>query len=150
MTSVSPGPPADASDRDFAEQIQQLQAGELDAVRTQAEKWRAGLGGLVGLATVVAAVRGAGDAATLNTAGKILGGTLLLLAVVFSAVGNFAAMRAAYGFPTRRLAEASLAELAARRHERLRRASRDLRRAVVLAYLSLAMVVGALGITWFA
>ncbi|WP_020673115.1 hypothetical protein [Amycolatopsis nigrescens] len=130
--------------------MQDLQAGELDAVRAQAEKWRNGLGGLVALTTVVASIRGAGGAATLDTAGKIVAGALLLFAVAISAIGGFVAMRAAYGFPARRLAEASLDELITRRRDRLRRACRDLRRAVVMAYVSLTMVLGSLGITWFA
>jgi hypothetical protein len=69
--------------------------------------------------------------------------------VTLAAVGSFVAMRAAYGFPRRRLAEASVDDLIVRQSNRLRQACRDLRLAVVLAYLSLAMMVGALGITWF-
>jgi hypothetical protein len=59
-------------------------------------------------------------------------------------------MRAAYGFPTRRIAEATVDELHDRRARRLRQACRDLRRSVVAAYLALALVLGSLGITWFA
>jgi hypothetical protein len=150
MARITPGPPATPGDLKHAQEIQELQASELDSVRAQAEKWRTGLGGLIGLATIVAAVRGTGGKAELDTIGKIVSGVLLLLAVVFGAVGGFVAMRAAYGFPGRRLAEANLDDLVVRRRDRLRRACRDLRRAVVLAYLALAMLVGAVGITWFA
>lgn len=72
---------------------------------------------------------------------------LLLLSVVVSGAGSFVAMRAAYGFPSRRIAEATMDELHARR---LRQACRDLRRSVIAAYLALALVLGSLGITWFA
>jgi hypothetical protein len=149
MAKVTPGPPATPGDLEHARELQELQRGELEAVRAQAEKWRTGLGGLVGLATVIAGVRGASGTAALDTTSKIVSGVLLLLAVVFAAVGSFVSMRAAYGFPGRRLAEASLDELVVRRRDRLRRACRDLRRAVLLAYLALAMLVGAVGITWF-
>ncbi|MEV0279815.1 hypothetical protein AB0I22_25960 [Streptomyces sp. NPDC050610] len=150
MVRVSPGPDATPSELRRAEELQELRVGELEAVREQAEKWRTGLGGLVGLTTVVAALRGPGDAASLDTAGKIAAGALLLLAVAVSAAGGFSAMRAAYGFPARRLAEATVDELTARRRDRLRRACRDLRRAVVMAYVSLAMVLGSLSVDWFA
>lgn len=150
MARVTPGPPATPGDLEHARELQELQLGELEAVRVQAEKWRTGLGGLVGLATIIAAVRGANGTAELDTAGKIVSGGLLLLAVVFGAVGSFVSMRAAYGFPGRRLAEASVDALVVRRRDRLRRACRDLRRAVALTYLALAMLVGAVGITWFA
>ncbi|HEX5407112.1 MAG TPA: hypothetical protein VFX16_32955 [Pseudonocardiaceae bacterium] len=150
MVRVTPGPPAGPDDLARATEIQELRAGELDAVRAQADKWRTGLGGLIGLATVIAAIRGVGGLSALGAGNKIATGVLLLLAIVASAVGSFVAMRAAYGFPTRRLAEASVDELAARRHATLRQACRDLRRAVVLAYVSLAMVVIAVGVTWFA
>jgi hypothetical protein len=78
------------------------------------------------------------------------GCSMLLLAVSASAAGAFLAMRAAYGFPTRRQAEATLEELVVRDQNRLRRACTDLRRTVVLGYASLVMVVASLAITWFA
>jgi hypothetical protein len=146
---ITPGPPARPSDLAGARELAQLRAGELAAVRDQADKWRTGLGGLVALATLVGAIRGVGGAAALDTAGKTVAGVLLLLSVMLSGWGSFVAMRAAYGFPTRRMAEATLEELHARRATRLRQASRDLRRAVVAAYLALALVLGSLGITWF-
>jgi hypothetical protein len=148
MAEIKPGPPATPTDLRLAEELQRLQSGELEAVRAQAEKWRTGLGGLVALATVVAAVRIGGTDA-LGLAGRIVAGALLLLAVMAGATGSFVAMRAAYGFPTRRLSEATLDELVARRAKRLRQACSDLRRAVILAYVSLAMMLGALAVTWF-
>jgi len=147
---ITPGPPANPNDLTAAKELAELLAGELETVREQADKWRTGLGALIGLATLVGAIRGAGGAAALGTTGKIVAGVLLLLSVAVSGAGSFVAMRAAYGFPTRRIAEATVDELHARRARRLRQACRDLRRSVVAAYLALALVLGSLGITWFA
>lgn len=146
---VTPGPEGTPSDRRRAEEMQRLQAGELDAVRAQADKWRTGLTGLTGLITAIAAIKGP---ATVNSLGPVPGtvvAVLLLLAIVQSAAGSFFAMRAAYGFPGRRETEATFHALVAREQSRLRRSCRDLHVAVALAYFSLAMAVAAIAVTWF-
>lgn len=146
---ISPGPPATPEGRRRAEELQRLRQGELDAVRAQADRWRSGLAGLVGIVTVVAAVWGPAGVSGLGRTGRILVGVLLLLSVLSSGLGTFLSMRAAYGFPRRRQAEATWTEMLAREQTRLRRSCADLRRTVLLAYLALAFVVAAVGITWY-
>lgn len=146
---VQPGPAGTQASRRRAEELQVLRDRELDAVRAQADKWRTGLSSLVGVGTVVAAIWGPSRGPAGSGGLRVLVGVLLLLAVCASAVGAFVAMRAAYGFPARRQAEATLDELIARTQSRLRRSCTDLRRTVVLAYASLVLLVAALAVAWF-
>ncbi|CAM5550634.1 putative protein OS=Streptomyces rimosus subsp. rimosus (strain ATCC / DSM 40260/ JCM 4667 / NRRL 2234) OX=1265868 GN=SRIM_039300 PE=4 SV=1 [Streptomyces rimosus subsp. rimosus] len=57
-------------------------------------------------------------------------GLLLLGGLLLAACGAFFAMRAAFGLPRRRLADASLEELLTRERLTVRRRIRDLRRAI--------------------
>lgn len=55
---VSPGPPSNAASRHRAIELQRLYREEFAQVRAQAEKWRNGLAGLLGLITSVNLVKG--------------------------------------------------------------------------------------------
>ncbi|MFC4561042.1 hypothetical protein ACFO4E_04145 [Nocardiopsis mangrovi] len=146
---VEPGSQGSPSQRHLAEELQRRHTDELNSVREQADKWRQGLSGIIGITTIIAAAGGLGLAEGLDTIPRIAAAILLLLAMVLSSSGGFFAMRAAHGFPRRRQTEATLEELVDREQKRLRRSCVDLRKTVLLTYLSLAFLVAAIGVTWF-
>jgi len=126
-----------------------MRAHELNAVRSQADSWRNGLGALIGITTTAAAFAGPADVKALALTPRVLVAMLLLLGIISSTTGGCLAMRAAHGFPARRQAEVTLDGLLALEQVRLRRACSDLRLTVFLALFSLAMVVAAIGVVWF-
>ncbi|MDV9188689.1 hypothetical protein R6L23_10755 [Streptomyces sp. SR27] len=146
---VTAGTPSTSASRARADESRGLLEGELVRVRAQAENWRNGLAALLGLLTAVGIVKGPDTLQGLSGGARGAVGVLLLGGLLLSAAGAFFAMRAAFGLPRRRVAGASLEELLTRERLTVRRAVRDLRRAIVAGFLALAMVTAGIGLTWY-
>ncbi len=74
----------------------------------------------------------------------------LLGAVVSAALGAFLSSRSAFGLPKEEDVPRTVTELIAAERERVRRAVRDLRAAVVLTFVTLALIVASVGVAWYA
>jgi hypothetical protein len=146
---VTPGPPSTAASRARAEELQRLRAQELDLVRAQAEKWRNGLAALLLLIATVSVVKGRDSITELLVPVQVLVGVLLLAALVLAGVGTFLGMRAAYGLPRATVVDATLEELLEQAHARAARSVQDMRRALWLTFATLALLVAAIGVTWY-
>ncbi|MEU7388768.1 hypothetical protein [Streptomyces tanashiensis] len=146
---VMAGAPSTPASRSRADESRGLLAGELARVRAQAENWRNGLAALLGLLTAVGIVKGPDTLQGLSGGARGAVGLLLLGGLLLAAGGAFFAMRAAFGLPRRRVADASLEELLTRERLTVRRAVRDLRRAIAAGFLALAVVTAGIGLTWY-
>ncbi|WP_369147199.1 hypothetical protein [Streptomyces sp. R44] len=146
---VTAGTPSTPASRSRAEESRSLLVGELARVRAQAENWRNGLAALLGLLTAVGIVKGPDTLQGLSGGARGAVGLLLLGGLLLAAAGAFFAMRAAFGLPRRRVADASLEELLTRERLTVRRAVRDLRRAIAAGFLALAVVTAGIGLTWY-
>ncbi|GGV22090.1 hypothetical protein GCM10010260_72880 [Streptomyces filipinensis] len=146
---VRPGRASTPASRARAEESRTLLASELARVRAQAENWRNGLAALLGLLTAVGIVKGPDTIQGLSCGARGTVGVLLLGGLLLAAAGAFCAMRAAFGMPKRRVADASLEELLTRERLTTRRAVRDLHRAIAAGFLALAMVAAGIGLTWY-
>ncbi|MEU7259614.1 hypothetical protein AB0B21_27930 [Streptomyces rimosus] len=146
---VTAGTPSTPAGRLRAEESRRLLDDELARVRSQAENWRNGLAGLLGLLTAVGIVKGPDTVQGLSGGARAAVGLLLLGGLLLAACGAFFAMRAAFGLPRRRLADASLEELLTRERLTVRQAVRDLRRAIAAGFLALALVTAGVGLTWY-
>ncbi|MEV7569654.1 hypothetical protein [Streptomyces tanashiensis] len=146
---VTAGAPSTPASRAHADESRGLLAGELARVRAQAENWRNGLAALLGLLTAVGIVKGPDTLQGLSGGARGAVGLLLLGGLLLAAGGAFFAMRAAFGLPRRRVADASLEELLTRERLTVRRAVRDLRRAIAAGFLALAVVTTGIGLTWY-
>ncbi|CAM5265402.1 hypothetical protein [Streptomyces tanashiensis] len=146
---VTAGAPSTPASRSRADESRGLLAGELARVRAQAENWRNGLAALLGLLTAVGIVKGPDTLQGLSGGARGAVGLLLLGGLLLAAGGAFFAMRAAFGLPRRRVADASLEELLTRERLTVRRAVRDLRRAIAAGFLALAVVTAGIGLTWY-
>ncbi|CAM5614843.1 hypothetical protein GCM10010222_47130 [Streptomyces tanashiensis] len=146
---VTAGAPSTPASRSRADASRGLLAGELARVRAQAENWRNGLAALLGLLTAVGIVKGPDTLQGLSGGARGAVGLLLLGGLLLAAGGAFFAMRAAFGLPRRRVADASLEELLTRERLTVRRAVRDLRRAIAAGFLALAVVTAGIGLTWY-
>jgi hypothetical protein len=138
-----------AVSRERAEQVQALRAQELDLVRAQAEKWRNGLASLLVLITAVSVVKGRESITELLPPVQVAVGVVLLLALILASVGAFLGMRAAYGLPKAGLVDATLEELLQHARARASRSVRDMRWALGLTFATLALLVVAIGLTWY-
>ncbi|GGC90183.1 hypothetical protein GCM10011512_16390 [Tersicoccus solisilvae] len=146
---VRPGPESDALTRSRAEAAQELQASELEQIRQHAANWRNGLSALLGLITTVSIVKGRDTIVGLSQGAQVLVGVLLALALGAASVGTLLSLRAAYGFPKQRPVGQSPGDLRERRRERAKSASRDLRWAVTLTFLTLLLLAAGVGVTWY-
>ncbi|MGW1513591.1 hypothetical protein [Streptomyces sp. NPDC002394] len=146
---VTAGAPSTPASRSRADESRGLLAGELARVRAQAENCRNGLAALLGLLTAVGIVKGPDTLQGLSGGARGAVGLLLLGGLLLAAGGAFFAMRAAFGLPRRRVADASLEELLTRERLTVRRAVRDLRRAIAAGFLALAVVTAGIGLTWY-
>src|SRR5215203_3287062 len=140
---VSPGRgPADIK---FAEQAEELRNTELERVRQTAENWRTGLAGLLALIATVSVVKGRDTITDLALLWKVLVGVFLLAALICAAVGAYYALRAAYGWPE----HVPTDQLRKWRYQRSEDAVDDLGRARTLTFITLGLLVVAIGLTWY-
>ncbi|MEV6811752.1 hypothetical protein [Micromonospora sp. NPDC051296] len=149
MIRLRPGPPATVADLRRAQEVAGLLRGELDRVRAAALAWRNGLGGLLVALVGFSLIRGRSDISTLAPGWGALVGVLLLAAVAAGVAGALALLRAAHGplsvAPVGTLPPAPLGD-----HREAMAAARALRTGVRLVLLCTALLVAAVGVTWYA
>lgn len=148
MIRLRPGPPATVADLRRAQALAGLLRAELERVRSVALAWRNGLGALLLALVGFSLIRGRTDVGTLAPGWAALVGVLLLAALVTGAVGALALLRAAHG----RLAVTpvtALPPLPAGDHQEAVAAVRALRTGVLLVLLCAALLVAAVGVTWY-
>jgi hypothetical protein len=124
---------------------------QLADTRKSAENWRTGLVGLLGLVSIFSAVQGPSSISALYIWAAASVGMLLFLSVLSATAGTVASLQAAYGHPTV-LSRAKFRQLggsAGLQFEEARNAIAKLRIAQRLAFLSLALVVAAVGLAWY-
>jgi hypothetical protein len=146
---VTPGPVAQAAERSLIEAVLVRTSEELREVRAASAGWRTALAAMLGLVTTVSLVKGRDSVAGLGLTVRIVVGCLLLTAVITASVGAFVASRSAFGMPKEEDVPARLDELIRVERARVRRAVRDLRIAIVLTFLTLALIVAAVGLFWY-
>lgn len=149
MIRLRPGPPPTVADLRRAQQLAGLLHGELERVRAAALAWRNGLGGLLVALVGFSLIRGRSDVSTLAPGWGVLVGLLLLAALLAGVAGALALLRAAHGrlavTPVAALPPAPLGD-----HREAVAAVRSLRAGVGLVLLCTALLVAAVGVTWYA
>jgi hypothetical protein len=147
---VTPGPSTAREDQVLLEVVRARTADELREIRAVAANWRTALAAMLALVTTVSVVRGRDSIVGIAPAAQVVVGVLLLAAVVAAALGAFLSSRSAFGFPRAEDASGRLTDLIATERARLRRAVRDLRAAVTLTFVTLALIVASVGVVWYA
>ncbi|MFC0504575.1 hypothetical protein [Micromonospora costi] len=149
MIRLRPGPPATVADLRRAQELAGLLRGELTRVRAAALSWRNGLGGLLAALVGFSLIRGRSDVTALAPGWGGLVGVLLLAAVAAGVAGALALLRAAHGpltvTPVAALPPAPLGD-----HREAVAAARALRTGVRLVLVCTALLVAAVGVTWYA
>ncbi|MEU8041155.1 hypothetical protein [Streptosporangium sp. NPDC049078] len=132
----------------WAQRAQALRFEQLTIVRKQAEGWRIGLSGLTALLSAVLLVKGRDTVTGLEDWAKVTVAILLTAAFAALVAATMLAIRAASGTPGSEilLTGEDLQEWT--RHE-VRAVGQRIRGAAALTVLALAMLVTALGFTWF-
>ena len=106
-----------------------------------------GLAGLLTLITAVSVVKGRDTITDLDETLKMAIGVLLLLSLLAAAIGLWSALRAAYGWPE--AAETTFPSQWTPLLRRAEEARNSLKTAVILTYITFALVVAAVGLTWY-
>jgi hypothetical protein len=140
--------PTNPTDLRWTQRQEDLQFEALAKVRSAAEKWAASLGALLGLSGTILVVQGRDDFSKLEDEFRIAVGATLLVAVIIGACATFLAARAAQGTPAH-VAWPSGAKLKKWEHEEAVKARGMLTRSRHLAIGAVALVLLALGLTWF-
>lgn len=151
---VSAGPPAEPHDRDAAKATRELLADELARVRAGALAWRNGLGALLAGLIGFGLIRGRSDITQLATLYAAIVGWLLLASLFAGAASAVLIMRAAHGRPyalaLRKVVRNSVANPAeAARQAEAGASERALRWGVILCFCCVALLTGAVGMTWY-
>jgi hypothetical protein len=121
---------------------------ELTRVRAAAVAWRNGLGALLAGLIGFSLIKGRSDVSTLaDTAARVVG-VLLLLAIVAGVLGAFRLLRAAHGQPSV-TASATLSPEPVAQHAEAVAAARQLRVGIVATTVCAALLVVAVGVTWY-
>lgn len=87
------------SDRRWAELARELELGQLQELRKQAEGWRTGLTALTGLLAALAVLKGRENLADLPAAARNAAMILTAVAFLLLVIGSVFAVRAAHGRP---------------------------------------------------
>jgi hypothetical protein len=133
----------------WTDRARQLQHGQLEAVRRQAESWRTGLAGVTALIGAVLVVKGKDDFTRLDMPWAILVPALLSLALLALLVATAAALYAAAGAP----GDGFLLngeELRAWTETEVEGAQRAIRLAQFLTTVGVVLIFGSALLTWFA
>jgi hypothetical protein len=146
--SLGPGRPAAAADLRAAQERQRLLAAELPRVREAATAWRNGLGGLLAALVGFGLIKGQSDVSQLVPSWAAWTGILLLSALIAGAGGALLLIRAANGSPSPTRANQLLPRSAADHLEAVT-AGNALRRGMVLTLSCAALLVAAVGATWY-
>jgi peptidoglycan/LPS O-acetylase OafA/YrhL len=147
-SSVAPGPASSPDDARATREFRRLLREELPRVRAAAVDWRNGLVGLLTALVAFSLIRGRSDISQLAGPWDVLVGILLLVALLAGACAALSLIRAANGTPAMtsvtRLWPAGMAD-----HLEAKAAVRALRRGIVMSLGCAALLVAAVGITWY-
>jgi hypothetical protein len=121
---------------------------ELGRVRGAALAWRNGLAGLLAAVLGFSLIKGRSDISELTSAASVAVGVLLVSALVIGTVGALALLHATHGRPAVTVLDGSGDVLLADHWEALAAAA-SLRRGIVLSLICGALLVGAVGVTWY-
>ncbi|MEU5339750.1 MULTISPECIES: hypothetical protein [unclassified Streptomyces] len=134
-------------DRRWAELARELEFSQLDQLRRQAEGWRNGLIGLTALVAVLAVLKGRDDLSRLPSPWQTVATSLLGAAFLLLVAGSLTAVRASFGKPGEvlHLGGQSLRKWTLTEIRRVRRA---LYLSTVAFACGMALVAGALGVSW--
>lgn len=149
--SVTLRPAEDPVAVEAARALREDSAGQLDRLRSAAEKWIPALTALLGLVAVAGLTVGADQVEKLTTAGRIAVATALAVAVVAGGFAIVGLYRAAYGWPRPSRVDTTekVIHWYRRRQDLPEETGRRLRRAVYAVAVSLAALTVAGGMTWF-
>ncbi|MFF3840451.1 hypothetical protein [Streptomyces sp. NPDC001930] len=151
MTQRRPVPTAraaSASDLQRAREHREMLREAVPRVRAAALAWRNGLAALLGGLVGFGLITGRSDIGQLADRWAVVVGLLLLAALLCGAIGAMQILLAAHGRP--RVVELeSLAPRALQEQQEAVDAARRLRRGIVLTFLCTALLVGAVGTTWY-
>lgn len=146
--SLGPAGPATEADLRAAQERERLLAAELPRIREAATAWRNGLGGLLTALVGFSLIKGQSDISQLAVSWATYVGITLLAAVIAGAGGALLLIRAANGrpavTPARQLHPRSAAD-----HIEAVAATAALRSGIVLTLSCAALLVGAVGATWY-
>ena len=147
--TVKDRPPSEVERRE-QEEIAKLFATRLDRARKAAEGWRAGQAALLGLITTVSVVKGPDAVAGLPVGVQIVIGVVLAAALACGITSIVCFTNAAYG----RLEDVDLnvppgLRLEQWRTTQLNKARDDINVALVLTYVTLALLAVAIGLSWY-
>ncbi len=145
---LSSAGPATAADLRAAQERERLLAAELPRVREAATAWRNGLGGLLAALVGFSLIKGRSDISQLAGYWSVWVGILLLAALIAGAAGALLLIRAANGRPSVVPARELLSRNTADHIEAVTAAS-ALRRGIVLTLGCAALLVAAVGATWY-
>jgi hypothetical protein len=146
--SLSPGGTAAAADLHAAQERQRLLAAELPRVREAATAWRNGLGGLLAALLGFGLIKGQSDVSQLAPSWAVWTGILLLAALIVGAGSALLLIRAANGSPSPARVSQLLPRSAADHLEAVN-AGNALRWGIVLTLSCAALLVAAVGATWY-
>jgi hypothetical protein len=146
---IEAGPPSTPQSRLLAEEKRQQIPDELARVRAQAEQWRNGLAGITALFTAAGLFSGQRTVAALAMEARVWAGCAVIASIVTAAIGLYLSMSAAFGIPARRPGAAGMAQAVIGELRLLRRTVRALHGAMVCAFISLALMLAALAVTWY-
>lgn len=146
--AVDAGPPATSDDLRAAQERDRLLSTELPRVRAAATAWRNGLAGLLAALAGFSLIKGQSDVSQLAMTWAIGAGVALLAAFLAGAAGAMLLIRAANGRPAIARVRGLLTRAAADHEEALAAAS-ALRAGIGLTLACSALLVTAVGLTWY-
>lgn len=145
---LTPGPPARPADAARVRERLELLRSELPRARQAATTWRNGVAALMLGILGFGLVRGRSDVALLAAPWNTVAGLLLLLALIAGIGAAFLLLRAGNGrtvpVPMTYLTSGPAAD-----HALAMDALRDLRRGLAFGLVSLALLISAVGTTWY-
>jgi hypothetical protein len=145
---ITPGPTPTDTDLRRAQTLNRLLRSELGRVRAAATAWRNGLAGLLTALIGFGLIRGRTDIRTLSPGWSVAVGVLLLIALLTGALGALCLLRAAHG----RAAVSDSSDIQpalVADHQEAITSALNLRRGIALTLSCAALLVTAVGITWY-
>ncbi|MGY1577249.1 hypothetical protein [Streptomyces sp. MN13] len=149
-----PGPTPSAAQLRRARAVRRALGRELERVREVAVAWRNGLGAILAGLVGFSLIKGRSDVGQLAPGWSAAAGLLLLAALGVGGAGALCLLRAAHGrLYARWLSEAdevSGRPLEVEDHDEALASARILRTGIALTCLCTALLVSAVGVTWYA
>jgi hypothetical protein len=146
--TVSPGPPTDPATARAVRELRQRLRDELPRVRSAAVAWRNGLAGLLTALVGFSLIRGRSDIGQLAGPWNVIVGILLLAALLAGTVAGLSLLRAANGRPAM-TSYADALPVPVADHIEAGNAVRALRRGIAMSLSCAALLVAAVGTTWY-